>query len=396
MQLLNLEVIGVWILFGYLISRVLRRNDVADGMWGLGFLAVAAVPLLRSHTALGSLSFRAAMVLAATALWSLRLSTYLWVRLLGKSEDARYAQWRKDWGKTEPLRAFFQVFVLQGIILCVAVLPITWAIRAPDVELGALSFAGATLWLLGFIVEVFADAQMAAFKRSKSRKPLTTGLWALSRHPNYLGEIAMAWGLFLIAAETPGGWMTVVAPLLMTFLLTRVSGVTMLDRLLQSRSSQFGDYARSTRALFLWSGRGAFTFFGVGLVMVAMDFFWLGLIAGPEYTRQLHSIARIVQTESGQGWDPIYWAAAGVYFFLALGVQFFAVRGSAHRLDAAFRGSILGLVIYGVYDWTNLALVANWPPQIALMDMAWGALLCGCAAAVGYRKSASGQADSKP
>lgn len=237
-----------FVLIGYLLSRVLKRNDVADVVWGLGFVMVAIVNATQVHLFEKP---RALAIFVAVLAWGLRLALYIGIRNFKKNEDARYANWRKEWGTTEPLRAFLQVFLLQGVILGVISLPITWGIRVPGPSFGWLDWAGLFLFLTGFLFEAIADTQMYLFKKDKKNKGkvMRKGLWALSRHPNYFGEILVWWGIFAICVKVPYGFITIVSPALITFLLVRVSGVTMLEKLMENKNEEYKAYQKEVPAL---------------------------------------------------------------------------------------------------------------------------------------------------
>jgi len=374
----TLLVVFGFVVTGYFLSRLLRRNDVADGLWGLGFIAMALVHYSGPFHLLAIPSKLSILLVFA---WGLRLSIYLWVRLLSKTEDIRYLNWRREWGKTEPLRAFLQIFLLQGILMGIVSCPIVWILSATDNPVGPFTVVGTIVFLMGFLFEAIADAQMAVFKKNPQNKQslLNTGLWAFVRHPNYFGEIAVWWGFYLMALQTPGGWVTVISPLLMTFLLVKVSGVSMLDKVLKKNYSGFESHAVKIPSLLPFTIKAITNFGVVVLTLVLLDFFWLGIVMGPFYSDRLHSLVRL---QDGR-WAPVLWAVVGVYIFLALGIFYFAIRESKCRWDAVFRGTLLGLVIYGVYDFTNYSLLSAWPLEVVLVDIVWGAFLCGFAAFVG-------------
>lgn len=369
---------GIFIFTGYLLSRVFKRNDVADVMWGLGFLIIA---LLQSWAGIqeGGLNFKSNFFLFLLTVWSLRLSGHLFWRLKNTSEDPRYAAWRKDWGKREPIAAFFKVFVLQGILMAAISYPVSLAIRQSG-EVLPLDFLGLCLFLFGFIFETTADAQLSAFKNDSSNKGkvLKTGVWGLSRHPNYFGEILIWWGLYLFAAPLPGGLIAALSPLLLTFLIIKVSGVAMLEKSMAKKGKEYQDYAASVPALLPLTKRRLWIFAKALGIVLLLDGLWLGVGMSGFYVEQTKHLARV----SGGGFEALFWAAALVYFFIPFGVSFFAASTAKTRIEAGFKGALFGLALYAVYDFTNLALIKDWPYEMSLVDIPWGAALC-CAAAVG-------------
>ncbi|HRD81361.1 MAG TPA: DUF1295 domain-containing protein [Saprospiraceae bacterium] len=233
---------NVW----FLISLALRRNDVADIAWGLGYLLIAGY-----FIATRPLSETACWVYVATAVWALRLAGHIFLRTLRKKEDFRYRQWRQDWGRSFYLRSWLQVYMLQAAILLVVAAPLIVAGWAPQGESGFWTGFGMGFWTAGFLLETVADHQLARFlkTRKNSDEILQTGVWKNIRHPNYSGEIIVWWGMFFMVAALPYGWAALISPVVITLLLTRVSGVPMLEKRYEGNA----DYeAYKKRAGALW------------------------------------------------------------------------------------------------------------------------------------------------
>lgn len=189
--------------------------------------------------------------------WGLRLAWYVHARNVGRAEDSRYAQWRREWGKTFVVRSYLQVYLLQGILLFFVCLPVLWAHRGGGVPLGVFDAVGILIWCAGFCFETVADFQLLRFLKNPDRggKLLKSGLWAYSRHPNYFGEVALWWGLWLFVLPVPGAWMSVIGPVLISFLILRVSGIPMLERKMADHP-EFAEYARSVNVFFPWFPKG--------------------------------------------------------------------------------------------------------------------------------------------
>lgn len=233
---------GLW-----LWSVVKRDVSVVDPWWSIGFLLVTA----NSARLAGPGSARW-LVLAVVAAWSLRLWAHLLARARGKPEDARYTAFRVRYGADRYWWvSYFQVFLLQGALVLLVSAPLQYAASAPGPDpIGVLDVVGAALALFGAGYEAVADAQLAAWKRRPDRgEVMDEGLWRTSRHPNYFGEVLVAWGFWLFCADQPLGALLVFAPLLMTFLLVRVSGVAMLEEHMAKRKPAYRDYMRRTPAL---------------------------------------------------------------------------------------------------------------------------------------------------
>ncbi len=213
----------------FVVALVLRRNDIADVAWGLGFIAIAWWLLLRSDPQPPRLWIATVLV----TVWGLRLAWHIWSRRRGKPEDYRYAAWREQWGRWFVPRTYLQVFVLQGLFMLLIAMPLV-VLAAEDppsrpTMLGALAVA---VWLVGFGFEAVGDAQLSAFVRQPENRGhvMDRGLWKYSRHPNYFGDSLQWWGIWLLALGVPGWILAAIGPLTITLLLRYVSGVPMLER----------------------------------------------------------------------------------------------------------------------------------------------------------------------
>lgn len=233
----------------FLVALLRRDNSIVDIAWGPGFILVAVLSLLWGR----GFEARHWLVTGLVMIWGLRLAFHIYFRNRGRGEDFRYAQWRKDWGRGFVLRSFFQIYMLQGLFLMLisySVLLVNHSLRR---GLTPLDFLGGAVWLVGFFFEAVGDAQLRMFKRKPENKGkiMNTGLWKYTRHPNYFGEAAMWWGIFLVALSVEGGWTAVISPAVITFLLRRVSGVTLLEKK-YAGNEEFAAYARRTNAFFPW------------------------------------------------------------------------------------------------------------------------------------------------
>jgi steroid 5-alpha reductase family enzyme len=166
--------------------------------------------------------------------------------------DARHA-WGAFWWRSLGI-----VFWLQGAILWFVAIPLLVAVRAPRPgALTAVDGTGVVLFAIGFGFEVVGDYQLERFKAEPSNRGhvLDHGLWRYTRHPNYFGDATLWWGIYAIAAATPGGWLTVLSPALMSFLLMRVSGLTLLEAGLKASKRGYDAYITRTPAIFPWFPR---------------------------------------------------------------------------------------------------------------------------------------------
>lgn len=226
----------------------LLRDDVSivDAFWSLMFL-LAAVIYYVAAPAKGPM---AGLVLAMTAAWALRLSGYIAWRNHGEPEDYRYREIRRNNQPGFRFKSLYIVFILQALLAWVISLPLMVALSW-QASPGPLTWIGVALWLVGFLFEAVGDWQLSRFKADPANKGkvLNTGLWRYTRHPNYFGNFTLWWGFYLVALSA-GGWWTIVSPLLMSFLLLRVSGVAMLEKDIGERRPAYADYIRNTNAFF--------------------------------------------------------------------------------------------------------------------------------------------------
>lgn len=232
-----------------MVSLLTKRNDVADVAWGLGFVLLAWMSLFLAD----SVSIRGVVVCTLVSVWGIRLAWHIHTRNKGKKEDYRYAEWRTLWGKWFYLRSYFQVYLLQGALLFLVVMPVLIINGNAGAELGVLDFVGVAVWIVGFFFEVVGDAQLARFIKNPANKGklMRSGLWQYTRHPNYFGEVTLWWGIWLIALSVPQGWVGVIGPIVITFLILKVSGIPMLEKKMEE-NPEFAEYKKRTSMFVPW------------------------------------------------------------------------------------------------------------------------------------------------
>ncbi len=232
-------------------SLLLRDVSIIDVFWGPLFALQAWV--YRGGAAdPGEASLVAVALVTA---WAARLALHLGRRARGSGEDPRYAAMREAGGRGWSVRALATVFWLQGALAWLVAWPVAVAARSHE-PLGALGWIGAGVAAAGAAFEAVADAQLRRFKADPHRRGqvMDSGLWRYSRHPNYFGDAVFWWGVWLLAASVGGAW-TVFAPLVMTGLLLRVSGVPLLESRLRETRPGYADYVRRTPAFVPWVPR---------------------------------------------------------------------------------------------------------------------------------------------
>lgn len=228
----------------------LAREDVSvvDLFWGPGSAVVAWVCLATAEAP----TARAWLGAALVTLWALRLAVYLGWRNHGKPEDYRYAAMRRRAGPSFRWRSLYVVFGFQGALILLVSLPLNALATLPGPPLGPLDALAASIFAVGLFFEAVGDWQLARFKADPASKGkvMDRGLWRYTRHPNYFGDFAVWWGLWLLAAPV-APW-TVIAPLVMSVLLLRVSGVALLESTIVERRPEYADYIRRTSPFFPW------------------------------------------------------------------------------------------------------------------------------------------------
>ena len=229
-------VVGIFLVLVFVVAAVRKNNGFMDVAWGICFILIALVSYAtfvpRGNDILSVNEGRLALVTILVLIWGIRLATRIYLKNRGKPEDFRYAKWRAEWGRMFLVRSFFQVYLLQGFLSLVVALPIVLIAANPSAGLGVLEYIALCLWLVGFLFEVVGDYQLDQFIRKPENKGkiMRYGLWRYTRHPNYFGESLMWWGLALIAYSAPLGVLAFISPLVITFLLLKVSGVPMLEK----------------------------------------------------------------------------------------------------------------------------------------------------------------------
>ncbi len=229
--------VAVWAL-----SVKLRDVSIVDSLWSIFFIVFTVLFAWR----MGSHDTASYVLIALILLWGLRLSIYISVRNHGKGEDRRYQAIRARNQPNFEFKSLYLIFLLQTVLATLVVLPVVPVLNGAQ-QAGALTYIGFAVAAFGVSFETVADWQMMRFKATRTAQDevMDRGLWRYSRHPNYFGEAVFWWGIWIASASMGGAW-AVFSPLLMTWLLTRVSGVPLLEADLQQRSPAYRDYLLST------------------------------------------------------------------------------------------------------------------------------------------------------
>jgi steroid 5-alpha reductase family enzyme len=233
----------------FIFATIIKNNSIVDVGWGIGFVVIAWYALLTR----ADLYVPQVIMTILISLWGVRLFYHILKRNHGKPEDFRYANWRKEWGKSVIPRAFLQVFMLQGFFMYIVALPIVFINQEGGSYNTPLLITGAAIWALGFFFQSVGDYQLKNFVNTPGNKGklLMTGLWKYTRHPNYFGEATMWWGIFMIALSANASLLSIISPITITLLLVFVSGVPMLEKSMRKKVG-FTEYARKTSVFIPW------------------------------------------------------------------------------------------------------------------------------------------------
>ncbi len=244
--------IWAWMTILWIISLLIRDASIVDIFWGAGFVISGWLYFLL--TTEGFLA-RKLLLIALVTLWGLRLTIHIGTRNIGKGEDFRYKKWREEFGDRWWWLSYLRVFLLQGLLMWIISLPLLAAQYYPTPDrLTWLDWIAVIVWSIGFYFEAIGDFQLKRFKADPENrgKVLDRGVWRYTRHPNYFGDATQWWAFYLFALATISGWWTIISPLIMTYLLRFVSGVTMLDDSLKDKKPGYREYIETTNAFIPW------------------------------------------------------------------------------------------------------------------------------------------------
>ena len=248
--MLNLAAIVTFMTILWLISVLVKNVSIVDLFWGLGFVFSTAVYFALTKQS----GIRGIILFILVSIWGIRLSLYLAWRNIGKGEDFRYREFRRQYGDKYWWISYFQTFLLQGILMWLISAPLLGAMfAATNPELSILDYAGILIWIIGLIFETGGDWQLAKFKSDPSNKGkvLSAGFWHYTRHPNYFGDAAVWWGYAIICISA-GSYLPVLGSLLMTALIIKVSGVALLEKTLKTDKPEYDSYIRQTSSFIPW------------------------------------------------------------------------------------------------------------------------------------------------
>jgi steroid 5-alpha reductase family enzyme len=236
---------GLWI-----ASIFLKNVAIVDLFWGFGFVLAGWIYFFYTD----GYEVRKILLMVLVTIWGLRLSIYLAWRNIGKGEDFRYQQFRKNYGEKYWWISFLQTFLLQGILMWLISAPLLGAqFYSGNSSLNIFDILGILFWIIGIIFEAGGDFQLAKFKSNPDNKGkvLDSGFWRYTRHPNYFGDASVWWGYGFICIAS-GSYLPFLGSLLMTALIIKVSGVALLEKTLTNTKPQYKDYIEKTSPFIPW------------------------------------------------------------------------------------------------------------------------------------------------
>ena len=243
---------AVFMLFMYIAAQIKKDNSIVDIGWGIGFILITLSLIITSDNFDSGTQIFFSMIL----LWGLRLTLHIFLRAKGRGEDFRYAEWRKNWGNKAAWIAFYKVFMLQGFLMVLIAMPILIYFDKRGAENMSLKIAGVSVFVFGFLFEALGDLQLTNFKKNPSNRGriITSGLWKITRHPNYFGEAALWWGIGIYSFAFTNSVFVFAGPLLLNVLLLKVSGIPLLEKKYEG-TPDWENYKKITPAFIPWIGK---------------------------------------------------------------------------------------------------------------------------------------------
>ena len=245
---INLLIIFIYFVIFFIVGQILKNNSIVDVGWGFGFVVIAVF----NAFFYGLNSLPQILVLILVSVWGLRLTYHILKRNWRKPEDFRYVNMRKNWGNKQALNSFFKVYMIQGLFMYLISLSIVIIFANNSIN-NLFALIGLIIWLIGFMFDTIGNYHLKHFIKNNKEKGqiIKTGLWKYTRHPNYFGESLVWWGISFIAFSVNNLLLSFVSPLVITFLLVKVSGIPLLEKKMM-KNSNFVEYAKITSKFIPW------------------------------------------------------------------------------------------------------------------------------------------------
>lgn len=235
----------------FIVAQLKKDNSIMDIVYGPIFLVTGIATYIYTE----STSMLALVILVATFIWSTRLGTRIYNKNKGMPEDARYAAWRTLWNQKGQwyflLRSYLQINILQGIIIAIVSLPLILSLSFGETYSLPFVLAGVLVFAIGLAIESTADYQLDRFIARKklgveTANLMVTGLFKYSRRPNYFGETLIWWGLAIMVLPLPYGWLGLLSPLTITYIVTKVTGPMLENIFIQKYGEEYLAYMKKT------------------------------------------------------------------------------------------------------------------------------------------------------
>ena len=229
-----------WVIF--LPSYYFSSERFYDITGSITYIIVILTALYHKNNFIGHRSdIRSLLIAIFILVWAVRLGSFLFIRVLKDKEDRRFSEWKKSF------HMFIRVWTLQGLwVFLTSIAGMTAITSRKIIDPDIFLYVGSLIWVVGFLIESIADYQKRKFRSENPKEFIHTGLWSLSRHPNYFGEIILWCGIALMAFPTLTGtqFVSLVSPIFVFLLLTRVSGVHILEKHADETWGNKKDYKR--------------------------------------------------------------------------------------------------------------------------------------------------------
>jgi steroid 5-alpha reductase family enzyme len=229
----------------WLLRLHLRDASIIDVFWGLGFVLIAGLCLALGNGAPGQ---RILLALMATV-WGVRLAVHIGRRNHGRAEDFRYTRLRRRDGDRFWLTSLYRVYLVQAVLMWVVALPVeVGSAGGRQAGRGWLDWVGVAVWAVGLAFEAVGDAQLVRFTAdpANGHRVLDRGLWRLTRHPNYFGDVVAWWGIGIVGLGAGGAWWALTGPAVNTLILARLTGKPLLEATIGERRPGYAEYIART------------------------------------------------------------------------------------------------------------------------------------------------------
>lgn len=221
----------------FLAARKIGRYDLVDAAWGMSFISVALTSFFLQPSEWLEPDLQL-LVTALVIVWGGRLSWHILRRIRRTTEeDPRYVELRKTWRGNVAVNVYIRIYLLQAVLALLICVPVIHINLFADNGITPLAWAGVAVWAVGFVFEAVGDRQLRDFVSQPANKGkiMDRGLWRFTRHPNYFGELTQWWGIFLMCLTTPFGFVGIISPVLISYLILYVSGIPLNEKRFEGR-----------------------------------------------------------------------------------------------------------------------------------------------------------------